>query len=323
MARYLARRLVAVVLLLVTVATLTFVIFSVLPSTDPAQLRAGRNPTPELLAAIRADLGLDRPKTEQLVSYLGDVFLRFDFGESYQGERRPVLDEILERLPATLSLAAGAMVLWTAVGLSVGMVSAIRRRSLFDRFAMGAALVAISAPVYWVGLVLLFLFAPDIGAFGLPFVEGAGSYRPLTESPSAWLQSLILPWIALATAYAATYARVLRGSLLDVVGEDYIRTARAKGLSERRVIFRHALRSAVTPVVTLLGLDIGLLLGGAILTETVFNIPGVGRLAYDAIVAGDLPVVQGTVLFGAFFIVLANLVVDIAYSLLDPRVRLS
>jgi peptide/nickel transport system permease protein len=323
MARYIVRRVIAVLLLLVSVASLTFIFFNLFPSTDPALLRAGRNPTPDLIAAIREDLGLDRPWTVRLGDYLADVFLRFDFGISYQSNRLPVLGEIVDRLPATFSLMVGAVLLWSAVGLSVGIISAIRRRSRFDRFAMAAALVAISAPVYWVGLVLLFLFAPDIGALPLPFVGGAGSYRPITEAPLDWLQALILPWVALATAYAATYARVLRGSLLEVVGEDYIRTARAKGLSERRVIFRHAIRSAITPVVTLLGLDIGLLLGGAILTETVFNVPGVGRLAYDGIVAGDLPVIQGTVLFGAFFIVIANLVVDIAYSFLDPRVRLS
>ncbi len=323
MARYIVRRVIAVLLLLVTVATLTFIFFNLFPSTDPALLRAGRNPTPDLIAAIREDLGLDRPWFVRLGDYLADVFLRFDFGISYQSNRLPVLGEIVDRLPATFSLMVGAVVLWSALGLSVGIISAIRRRSLFDRFAMAAALVAISAPVYWVGLVLLFLFSSDIGALPVPFAGGAGSYRPITEAPLEWLQSLVLPWLALATAYAATYARVLRGSLLEVVGEDYIRTARAKGLSERRVIFRHAIRSAITPVVTLLGLDIGLLLGGAILTETVFNVPGVGRLAFDGIVAGDLPIIQGTVLFGAFFIVIANLVVDIAYSFLDPRVRLS
>jgi peptide/nickel transport system permease protein len=322
MATYIVRRLIAVVLLLITVATLTFAFFNLFPSTDPAALRAGRNPTPELIASIREDLGLDRPKIVQLGDYLGDVFFRFDFGTSYQGERRAVLDEITERLPATISLMVGGVIVWMTIGMSIGLISAIRRRSVFDRVAMGLALVAISAPVYWLGLVMLYLFAPDVGVFPLPFVGGSGSYRDFSDDPQAWFQSLILPWIVLSTAFAAIYARVLRGSLLEVVGEDYIRTARAKGLSERRVILRHAVRSAITPVVTLLGLDIGLLLSGAILTETVFNIPGIGRLAYNSIITGDLPIIQGTVLFGAFAIVLANLLVDIMYSILDPRVRL-
>jgi peptide/nickel transport system permease protein len=210
-------------------------------------------------------------------------------------------------------------VLWLAIGLPVGIISALRRRQLPDRVAMGAALVAISAPVYWLGLLSLYLFAKDIGRF--PLFDGASSYRPLTQDPGAWFGSLILPWCVLAASFAAFYARLLRANLLEVMSEDYIRTARAKGLPERRVVLGHGVRAAITPIVTVLGLDIGILLGGAILTETVFNIPGVGRLAYDAIQRSDLPVIQGTVLFGAFFIVIANLIVDIAYAFLDPRVR--
>jgi peptide/nickel transport system permease protein len=195
---------------------------------------------------------------------------------------------------------------------------------------MGGALVAISAPVYWLGLLSLYLFAKDIGQ--IPIFDGSGTYTPLFSfsplklSPGSfgtWAGSLVLPWIVLATAFAAFYARLLRGNLIEVMSEDYIRTARAKGLPERRVIMRHGMRSAITPIVTILGLDIGILLGGAILTETVFNIPGIGRLAFDAIQNSDLPMIQGTVLFGAFFIVLANLLVDVAYAFLDPRVRFS
>ena len=214
------------------------------------------------------------------------------------------------------------MVIWLFFGLSVGIISAVRHRTLLDRIAIGLSLVAISAPVYWLGLVALYLFAPDFGVFRLPFVGGQGSYVPvLRQTPASGSQSLILPWFVLATTFAAVYARLLRGSLLDVLGEDYIRTARAKGLRERTVVLKHGVRSAITPVVTVLGLDIGILLGGAILTESVFNIPGIGRLAYDAIVRGDLPIIQGTVLFGAFFIVIMNLIVDILYAFLDPRVR--
>jgi peptide/nickel transport system permease protein len=254
------------------------------------------------------------------VDYIYNVFVHLDFGRSFQ-TNQDVLPLILDDLPATVSLAAGAVVVWLLVGLTVGIISAVRRGSILDRVAIGLSLVAISAPVYWLGLVFLYLFAPDFGVIGLPFVGGQASYVPLTEDPVRWLKSLILPWIVLATSFAAIYARLLRGSLLDVMGEDYIRTARAKGVAERAVILRHGVRSAITPVVTVLGLDIGILLGGAILTETVFNIQGIGRLAYEAIVRGDLPIVQGTVLFGAFFIIIMNLIVDIAYAFLDPRVR--
>ena len=184
---------------------------------------------------------------------------------------------------------------------------------------MTGALVGISAPVYWLGLVALFLFANDIGRFKL--LPGSGSYVPLTQDPGKWFGSLIMPWFVLAASYAAFYARLLRSNLIEVMGEDYIRTARAKGLTERRVVMRHGIRSAITPIVTAAGLDIGLLLGGAILIEAVFNIPGIGRLAFESIQNSDLPMIQGTVLLGAFFIVVMNLVVDVAYAFLDPRVR--
>jgi peptide/nickel transport system permease protein len=318
--RYIARRLIGALLLLIVISALTFLFFNVLPSTDPAALRAGRQPTPELLAQIRKDLGLDRPIIVQFGDYMWGVFAHFDFGRSYQQDQ-PVLQLITARLPTTIYLSLGAVIVWLSIGLTVGIIAAVKHRTIFDRLAIGLSLVAISAPVYWLGLASLYLFAPNFGVIPLPFVGGQGSYKPPSQDFGAFLESMILPWLVLATAFAAVYARVLRGSLLDVINEDYIRTARAKGLSERTVIFRHAVRSAITPIVTLLGLDLGILLGGAILTETVFNIPGLGRLAYGAIVRGDLPIIQGTVLFGAFFIVLFNLIVDIAYAFLDPRVR--
>jgi peptide/nickel transport system permease protein len=308
------------VLLLILVSAVTFIIFNVFPSTDPAALRAGRQPTPEIIETIRRDLGLDRPLVVQFGDYIYRVFAFQDFGRSYVNNT-DVLEQIKQNLPATISLTIGGVVVWLTFGLSVGIISAVRHRSVLDRVAIGLSLIAISAPVYWLGLVALYLFAPDFGVFGIGFLGGQGSYVPFSDDPVKWLQSLVLPWCVLATAFAAVYARLLRGSLLEVLGEDYIRTARAKGLSERRVILHHGVRSAITPVVTVLGLDIGILLGGAILTETVFNIPGIGRLAYEAILRGDLPVVQGTVLFGAFFIVIMNLIVDILYAFLDPRVR--
>jgi peptide/nickel transport system permease protein len=320
MGRYVIRRLLWVVVLLLLVSFVTFLIVYALPSGDPAAIRAGRQPNPDLVRSIRHQLGLDRPWPVQYWLYMKQLVLHFDFGFSYQNSA-PVRQLIFDRLPATISLTAGAVVVWLLIGLPVGILSAIKRRQLPDRLAMGAALVAISAPVYWLGLVSLYLFSKDIGRF--PVFDGANSYAPLSEDPGRWFGSLILPWLVLAASFAAFYARLLRANLLETMGEDYIRTARAKGLPERRVILGHGVRAAITPIVTVLGLDIGILLGGAILTETVFNIPGVGRLAYDAIQHSDLPVIQGTVLFGAFFIVVANLVVDVAYAFIDPRVRYS
>lgn len=320
MAVFIVRRLLGMLLLLVLVSAVTFIVFNVFPSTDPAVLRAGRQPTPELIESIRRQLGLDDPLIVQFFDYIVGVFTQLDFGRSFVTNRE-VLPQILENLPATLSLTAGGVVVWLVAGLSIGILSAVKHRSLFDRLSIGLSLIAVSAPVYWLGLVALYLFAPDGGVFEMHFLGGQGAYTPITEDFVKWFQALILPWLVIATTFAAVYARLLRGSLLDVLNEDYIRTARAKGLSERRVILRHGVRSAITPVVTVLGLDIGILLGGAILTESVFNIPGVGRLAYDAITRGDLPIVQGTVLFGAFFIVIMNLLVDLLYAYLDPRVR--
>jgi peptide/nickel transport system permease protein len=306
--------------LLFLVSALTFVIFYLLPSADPAQLRAGRQPSPALVASIRHQLGLDKPWYEQYFHYMKRLVLHFDFGYSYTNNVS-VKHEIFSRLPATVSLTLGAAVVWLVIGITVGTISAVRRHSLFDRAAMGGALVAISAPVYWLGLLALFLFASDIGK--IPIFPGSGSYVPLTQNPWHWFTSLIMPWFVLAASFAAIYARLLRASLVETMSEDYIRTARAKGLPERQVIFRHGMRSAITPIVTAAGLDIGVLLGGVILTETVFNIPGIGRLAYDSILNADLPMIQGTVLVGAFFIVIANLIVDVLYAFIDPRVRYS
>ncbi|MBV9165345.1 MAG: ABC transporter permease [Solirubrobacterales bacterium] len=318
MLRYIIRRLLWVIVLLIIVSMVTFVIFYAFPSADPAVLRAGRSPSPALIAHIRHTLGLDQPIYVQYWRYLENIILHFNFGYSYQFSL-PVTKLIFQRLPATISLTVGAVVVWLLVGLPVGMISAIRRRTVLDRATMTATLVAISAPVYWLGLMSLLLVSNDIGVVHI--FDGAGTYTGLTADPGRWFGSLILPWLVLATAFAAFYARLLRSNLIETMSEDYIRTARAKGLPEREVILRHGVRSAITPIVTVLGIDIGTLLGGAVLTEYVFNIPGVGRLAYEGIINADLPVIQGTVLFGAFFIVIANLIVDVAYAFLDPRVR--
>ena len=322
MAAYITRRLIWVAFLLFIITLLTFIIFSVLPAGDPAVARAGRAPSPEQIEAVRTQLGLDKPKPEQFVNYIGDIlpFVGGDgiyFGFSFTNNA-DVLPEILARLPATIFLTAGAVLLWLCVGIPIGILSAIKTGSWMDRLAMGIALIFISAPVYFFGLVALYLFDDNIGKY--PILPGNAAYQE-AGSFLEKAEALIMPWCVLAAAFAAVYARFLRGNLIDTMQEDYIRTARAKGLSERRVVFRHGVRAAITPIVTLLGLDIGILLGGAILTETVFNIPGVGRYAFNAISVSDLPVIQGTVLFGAFFIVMMSLLVDILYAFIDPRVR--
>jgi peptide/nickel transport system permease protein len=320
MTRYIIRRLLWGVLLLVLVSAVTFVLFRVLPTADAATLRAGRIQNPAVIATIRHDLGLDKSLLVQFWDYLKGIFLHFDLGYSYDSNAS-VKSLIVNRLPATVSLVIGGAVLWLVAGLTIGIVSALRPRSPLDRVSMGTALVFVSAPEYWLGLVVLYLFSSDIGV--LRIFPGAGSYVGLTSDPVKWFTSLILPWFVVAAGTAAIYARLMRGSLIETMSEDYIRTARAKGLPERRVVLHHGLRSAINPILTILGLDIGILLGSAILVETVFNIPGIGRLNYEAIQHADFPIVQGTVLLAAFFVIVANIVVDIAYAYLDPRVRYS
>jgi peptide/nickel transport system permease protein len=305
------------VVVLLFVIALTFLIFYVLPSADPAALRAGRSPTPETLAAIREQLGLDKPLYEQFWVYIKGLILHFDLGNSFVNNA-DVRELVFDRLPNTLFLIVGAALVWFFTGVLVGTISAVKRGTFLDRAAMGTALLAISAPVYFTGLVALYLFSDDIGV--VPLLPGAGAYQQ-ADGFFAKIPTLVMPWIILAAAFAAIYARLTRSNLLEVMSEDYVRTARAKGVKESRVIVRHGLRAAITPVVTVLGLDLGILVGGAILTETVFGIPGIGRLSFDAIERGDLATIQGTTLFLAFAVVLMNLLVDILYAFLDPRVR--
>jgi peptide/nickel transport system permease protein len=319
MTAYVIRRLLWGILLLLIVSALTFLFFRVIPTGNPAVLRAGRDPQPKLIKEIEQVLGLNKSLPVQFWDYLKEVFLHGNFGYSYYSQES-VLSLIRERLPATLSLTVGAAVLWVVGGVSVGILSALRRHSWLDRTAMGGALVLVSAPPFWLGLILLLFFANDIGK--LKIFPGAGSYVALTSDPGKWFTSLLLPWFVLAAGSAAVFARLVRGSLIETMGEDYIRTARAKGLPERSVV-RQGVRSAINPSVTLLALEIGVLLGGAVLVETVFNIPGVGRLAYFSIIDSDFAVIQGTVLLAAFFIIVANIMADIAYAYLDPRVRYS
>ena len=317
MGTYILRRLLWTILLLFVVTGLVFFIFDVLPTADPAALRAGRNATPESIAAVRAQLNLDDPLVVRFASYVWGLITDFDLGTSVVNDV-PVWDQIKQAIPNTLMLVLGAAVIWFVIGVAVGMISAVRRGSFLDRVSMTLALVAISAPVYWLGLVSLYLFSSDLGVIGI--FPPAGTYDA-AEGIFQNLSSLFLPWLVLAAAFSAVYARLLRSNLLETMSEDYIRTARAKGLAERRVIFRHGLRSAITPIITVLGLDIGILLGGAILTESVFGIPGIGRLAFDAIQRNDIAIVQGATLFLALGVCLMSLLVDILYAFLDPRVK--
>jgi peptide/nickel transport system permease protein len=320
MTRYIVRRLLWGVLMLIVVSALLFVMFRILPTADPAKLRAGRLQNPKIIAEIRHSLGLDKSLPAQFWIYVKGIFLHFDLGYSYYSNA-PVKELISNRLPATLSLVLGGAVVWVVAGLGVGIVSARRAGSKLDRASMGTALVLVSAPEYWLGLIALFFFASDIGKVRI--FPGAGSYVGLMADPAKWFTSLIMPWLVVAAGTAAIYARLIRGSLIETMDEDYIRTARAKGLSERSVVLRHGMRAAINPIVTVLGVDIAILLGSSVLVETVFDIPGIGRLNYVAITHADFPIIQGTVLVAAFFVIVANIIVDIVYAYLDPRVRYS
>ena len=316
MTRYVVRRLAWGVLMLFALSLMTFVIFYVLPGADPALLRAGRQPSPELIEQIRRNLGLDRSLAYQYVHYMNRLIFHLDFGRSFFNNVA-VRDELFSRFPVTAMLALGGAIIWVVVGIPIGILSALRRRSLLDRATMGFSLLAVSSPDYWVGLVLLYTFSRD-GQF-LRIFPGQGScidFNPVRCAPS-----FVLPSIVLGITFAAFYARMARSSMLDTLGQDYVRTARAKGLLERRVIGKHAMRGAMTPIVSMLGMDFALELGGTVLIETVFNLPGLGRYAFQSVQTGDIAGIQGTVLFGAIFVIIANIIVDIVYAFLDPRVR--
>lgn len=322
MGRYVIRRLLWTVVVVLIVTLVTFVIFYILPPGDPAVRFAGKQPTPELIAEVRSQLGLDRSLPEQYALFLkrlvvGDQYGWPGLGFSYDS-RTPIKEEIVERAPRTFSLAIGAATLWLIMGISIGIVSALKRRTLADRLAMGFALFGVSAPVFWLGLLALYVFWQQLGleSFGTGYVE-------LSEDPAGWLSHLILPWFVVALLYAAFYARMTRGNLIDTMGEDYIRTARAKGLPERRVVMKHGLRASLTPIATMFGIDIALLIGGAVITETVFNIQGLGNWAVNAAASSDLPAVVGVTLVLALAVTLMSLLVDILYAYLDPRVRYS
>lgn len=322
MGRYIVRRLLWVVVTLLLITFLTYVIFFVMPPTDPAVNFAGKQPTPELVAEVREQFGLDKPLlvqyglfVERLVT--GDEWGWPGLGFSFN-TRGPLKPIIAKRLLVTLQLAGGAAVIWLLSGLAIGVLSALRPRSIFDRVSMGFALLGVSAPVFFVGPVLLYVFW-----FKLRWLPGTGFYPISQYGLGEWFLHMLMPWTVLALAFAAVYARLSRANLIEVMSEDYIRTARAKGLPRSRVVLRHGLRASLTPIVTVFGLDLGSLLGGAIITETVFNLQGIGNYAVSSVFDGDLYAILDVTVIAAFFVVFANLVVDVLYAFLDPRVRYS
>ncbi len=314
-----------VVVLLFIISMVTFGVFYVLPA-DPAALSAGKNSSTEEIEIIRTKLGLDKPVYVQYGAFVKGVFVGRDiggndcpapcFGYSFKNEQ-PVWETLIDRVPVTLSIAAGASVLWLLMGVGIGIASALRRGTALDRGSMTFALAGVSLPTIFTGYVVLLVVVYKLRLLPQP------AYHDFTDNPLKWAEGLLLPWLVLAFYYSALYARLTRASMLETMNEDYVRTARAKGLPESTVIRRHGLRAALTPIVTIFGLDLGSLLGGAVITESVFSINGLGKLAISSITTIDLPVIIGVTVFAAFFVVTANLLVDVLYAVVDPRVRLS
>jgi peptide/nickel transport system permease protein len=323
------RRVLTGILILVLLSMFTFLLFNMLPA-DPAALTCGKACSPQVIAANRIRLGFDLPLWQQYLEFVKGIFFGRTYGSGtatfechapclgYSFRRgQEVTPLILSVLPVTIYLAVGAFIIWITVGISLGIYAALRRGRWQDRTTLGAALVGYSFPSFFIGLLLLFFVVIKWQLLPYP------SYVPPSEDPVQFLQTMILPWITLALLFAAFYIRLTRNQMLDTLGEDYIRTARSKGMPEHQVIRKHALRAGLTPIVTAAGLDLAALLGGAIVTETVFTLPGLGRLAIQSVLDSDLPVITATVLVAGFFVVVANLIVDLLYAVIDPRVRLS
>ena len=315
--RYLLKRVGFALLVLFVLSLFVFALFYIAPG-DPARAIAGDKATAEVLAQIRENLGLNEPIYVQYGVFISNL-LQGDLGYSYRSQL-PVTEIIADRIPVTVSLVFGAVVLWLAIGLPIGITSARHPGSFRDRAGQAFAVVGISFPTFVLGMMALYLLYFIPTRAGIILFPPSG-YVPLTESAGQWAWHLLLPWLTLALVSAAIYARLSRAQMLEVLGEDYIRTARAKGLTERRVVYRHALRSAMPPLVTQLGTDIGLMLGGVIVIETVFGLPGLGRLAVTSVANQDRPVIIGVVLVGGLFIVVINIIVDTLYALMDSRIR--
>jgi peptide/nickel transport system permease protein len=314
MAVFAARRLLGMLLVLFAISVIVFLIFNVIPSTNPAERIAGKNATPELVAQVEETWGFDEPLPTQYLTTMKLIFTGELISYSSQLE---VDEQILAGIPATFSLCIGAAILWLSLGILFGYLSAVRAGGALDRALTVLALVGISVPVFWLAALLLYYLTFKIELFP------SGGYVPLTEDPLEWAYHLVLPWVTLAVLFIGFYSRVLRANMLQTMNEDFVRTARAKGLPERQVRRRHVLRNSLIPMVSLFGLDFAAVLGGgAILTEYIFDLNGVGQYAADAISELDFPPIMGVTLFGAFFVVLFNTAVDVAYAYLDPRIRL-
>lgn len=316
---YLLRRVLQGVFVLWLITVAVFALFFLVPN-NVARTLAGRQATPKTIAIVEHRLGLDQPAWKQYLTFLNNA-IHGNLGYDYY-HQVPVTHVIGQAFPITLSLALGAAIIWMVLGVFSGVLSAVHPRSVADRSVTGFALFFYSMPSFLLGILMIYLLYYRLTLAGITWFP-AGDYVPFSQDPKSWAQHMILPWFTLALLLAATYTRLTRSSMLDVLGEDYIRTARAKGLKERRVIYRHALRSALTPVVTQFGIDIGQLIGGVVVVETVFSMPGLGKTAVDAINQQDLPVIIGVVLIAAAAVVIANIIVDFAYAALDPRVRLA
>jgi peptide/nickel transport system permease protein len=317
------RRLGQMLFVMFGISVIVFLIFFATPGADPAARIAGRNAAPEVLEAVRHSFGFDRPLYVQYVLMMKKIFVTGDL-TSFVNRGWKVVPAVLDSLPVTLSLVFGAAVLWVVFSIIIGVVSAATRNSWLDRLLMALGLLGISMPVYWLGEVMnllsqsryhdtwLFSWVPPLG------------YKNFSDDPKGWFLTLVIPWITLAILYIGIYGRVLRAAIIEAMQEDYIRTARAKGLSETRILLRHALRTSLIAFVTLFGLDFGALVGGsALLTEVVFGLNGIGKLTYDALQNLDLPMIMATVMYASMFVVIANAVVDFIYILLDPRVQTS
>ncbi len=321
MSAFVIRRLMSMVLVLFAISVLVFVIFFAIPGIDPSRQMAGRNPTPETIKAIKHEFGLDKPLPVQYVLVMKHLVVTRDL-QSYSNRGVEVVPQILRATPVTFSLIIGAAVIWVFWSVVIGVAAAVLRGTFWDPLLMSLALIGIAMPVFWVGEVAN-LFTQDRwhDTFLFSWVPPLG-YTPLTEDPIMWFKHLVIPWTTLALLYIGLYARILRSALVEAEGQDFVRTARSKGISEQRVLGRHMLRVSMITFVSLFGLDFGALAaGGALLTEVVFGLPGVGRLTYRSLAGLDLPVIMATVLYGAFFIVIANALVDILYARLDPRIR--
>jgi peptide/nickel transport system permease protein len=320
-ALFIVRRLLGLITVLFAITVLTFLIFFATPGVDPTRSLAGRNPTPETIAAVRHQFGLDRPKPVQYLLMMKRLFITRDL-VSYGNQALNVVPAIQSAAPVTFSLVFGAAVIWVVFSILTGLLAVVLKGTIFDPLLMIIALIGISMPVFWLGEVANLITQDRLhNTFLFSWVPPLG-YTPLTQNPWQWFLHLIIPWFTLSILYIGFYARVLRANLLEVANEDYVRTARAKGLSERNVLVRHMLRTSLITFVSLFGLDFGILVGGgALLTEVVFGLPGVGQLTYQSLQKLDLPVIMATVIYGAFFITIASALVDVLYARLDPRIR--